>query len=758
MSESIINNPHPTQSEHHTHQITNDITNEGQNTTGPPGATSRQKTHVNRRKRNKRNKRRTQASIRIATLNMNGCHTNNENRTTFEKWAEINATIKKEKIAILALQETHLDQEAVNNLHSIYKKRFNIHNSGLETAPRTSARVAFILNRELINPAKVEIMKLIAGRAIALKIRWKESTTTVINIYAPTRRCDNQSFWKELESRWERAGLPKPDFVLGDFNLTEEPIDRSPPRHDNAAAVDALRDMRRKMEIHDQWRHSYSKAREFTYRATQNQKQIKSRLDRIYTGKNAGKHTFDWKIKPSTVQTNHWMATVRFAPHDTPHIGKGRWYWPITALKDKKLMKEIISRGIKLQEDLQNLNGERENARNPQTLWENFKTDITALAQSSSRAAHYRRIARIKRLNAGRTELLNNPNFDDDEKLRWEEAIIANRIESLEQANSKTQRNLTKARIACHGEKMGGIWSNLSKTKKPRDTIKRLEIPNKDPKNYEVNSRRMAELAREYHYNLQTDEALLPENETENLESIERILKEIPEDQKLPPGEDDPASQLISESTIERAIKSAKNGSAAGLDGCPYELWKELNKRHINATKLNKQSFNIITTLTAIFQDIQIHGVDKKTDFAGRWMCPLYKKKDRSKIENYRPITLLNTDHKLLTKAMSIQLIQSIQKMIHRDQARFIPGRSIFDHIRLTKVMIKYAEAMETNSAIIALDQEKAYDKVNHRYLWKTMEAFRIPATLHNTVRSLYENASTMVVINGELSTRFKVT
>jgi hypothetical protein len=142
----------------------------------------------------------------------------------------------------------------------------------------------------------------------------------------------------------------------------------------------------------------------------------------------------------------------------------------------------------------------------------------------------------------------------------------------------------------------------------------------------------------------------------------------------------------------------------------------------------------------------------------GGWLCPIYKKKDITKIENYRPITLLNTDHKLLTKALSFQLINHIKTMVHLDQASFIPGRSIFNHIRLTKIMIKYAEQMETNGAIIALDQEKAYDKINHLYLWKTLEAFNLPPAFHNTVRTLYKNASTTVTINGELSSRYHVT
>lgn len=138
-------------------------------------------------------------------------------------------------------------------------------------------------------------------------------------------------------------------------------------------------------------------------------------------------------------------------------------------------------------------------------------------------------------------------------------------------------------------------------------------------------------------------------------------------------------------------------------------------------------------------------------------MCPIFKKKDRSKIENYRPITLLNSDYKLLTKALSLQLLDLINEMIHRDQARFIPGRSIYNHIRLTRVMITYTETMEVNRAIIALDQEKAYDKITHRYLWKTLEAFNLLKCFIDTVKALYHDAKTMVAINGELSDPFPV-
>ena len=108
-------------------------------------------------------------------------------------------------------------------------------------------------------------------------------------------------------------------------------------------------------------------------------------------------------------------------------------------------------------------------------------------------------------------------------------------------------------------------------------------------------------------------------------------------------------------------------------------------------------------------------------------MCPIYKEKDPIEISNYRPITLLNTDYKLLTKILTLQLMEQAQSLVHEDQAGFIPKRSIFNHIHLAKAIINYAEIAKEDSAIIALDQEKAYNKIRHDYLWLTLKAFRIP-------------------------------
>ncbi len=90
------------------------------------------------------------------------------------------------------------------------------------------------------------------------------------------------------------------------------------------------------------------------------------------------------------------------------------------------------------------------------------------------------------------------------------------------------------------------------------------------------------------------------------------------------------------------------------MDSCPYELWKMLDEWHYKNTKERKPSFNVVKTITLIFQDIQDNRVHNDTKFATGWICPIYKKKDRTEISNYRPITLLNTDYKLLTKVLAV--------------------------------------------------------------------------------------------------------
>ena len=690
---------------------------------------------------------------------MNGATAPSERMSCIDKWAMINHTIYNKKIAILALQETHLDQQLLEQVNNCFSKKLEIINSKLPDNPHASARVAFVVNKALICPKNLTVTEIVPGRALMLKIKWLESCkTSIVNVYVPHNRNEQTNFWANAITNRRTLHLPLLDFVLGDFNVTEDAIDRIPAHQDDQEAMDALRGLRREWNLLDVWRHTNPATRCFTYHANTNGSPIQSRLDRIYTSQNIAQHVFDWQTKPSSVPTDHWLVKVKFAPRDAPYIGSGRWTWPLYLLEKENLMKKVEERGIQFECNLEKLELENtdRSIANPQTLWRTCKENMASLAKKELRDNYHKLGSRAKAIEKDLKDLLARPDLDTNEEASSNVAFLSSELEHLEKIRAKNQRSKLKANLANHGEHLGGIWSSLSKEKKPRNPILRLKIPESNPPQYKHCTKRIVKLARDHHENQQNDNP--HPNLDERRRFIDEILLAVPESQRLPEPERSPLNWEAQEDTVRQALDIAKDGTAAGLDGCPNELWKKLKLRQNTACKSNRRGFNILKGLTILIRDIQKHRVDEKSNFAEGWMCPLFKKKDLTDIRNYHPITVLNTDYKLLTKVLALQLIEHADTLIHKDQAGFIPRRSIFNHIRLAKAIISYTNIVEEDRAIIALDQEKAYDRIHHNYLWKVLETFHILAPFIKTVKALYSFAYTRVTINSVLSEPFQVT
>jgi hypothetical protein len=115
-------------------------------------------------------------------------------------------------------------------------------------------------------------------------------------------------------------------------------------------------------------------------------------------------------------------------------------------------------------------------------------------------------------------------------------------------------------------------------------------------------------------------------------------------------------------------------------------------------------------------------------------------------------------DYKLMSKVLTAKLSMVAPEIIHKVQAGFMKGRSIFGHIKTIQAVTEYAETIENwDGLIVALDQEKAYNKIRHNYLWKTLENFNLPKSFIETTKTLYKGAETKIMINGFLSSPYKV-
>ncbi|KAF5376294.1 hypothetical protein D9615_008538 [Tricholomella constricta] len=730
----------------------------------PPQAQPTQAEHPGpnrsqRRAQERLSRKNTKAAIRIASLNIRGYRTAGDSRSG-TKWLHVNQLLRDKKIGILAVQETHLTEERRDELEKLFSKRMKIFISKDPDNPTGRAGIAIVLNKEITNITGAKMTEIVPGRAIMIQTNWhKAEKITILAIYAPvlTRANENAEFWKTIKEFFIEHPRIKVDLLTGDFNVVEDMIDRLPVHNDPLEAVEELRELRNLLGLVDGWRttHPTTKAYTFLQDATASQ----SRLDRIYTSPEILQSAREWMIEHSGVPgTDHKLVSVQVAHQNAPWIGKGRWSIPAHILKDKIFIKTMKSEGRKAIVEAGRLKDTRTAESNPQTVYAAFKSKIMQTARQRDKAIIPKIEKQLREFQDALSRVHEDESLDEDEKA-IAAADIESKTRSLQQRKHDNKRKRTAVRNRLEGETICKYWTKSNKEAKPRDLIyalrKNVQDQHNQPPTYETNSKKMADLGKSYHESLQSADDHPPalDKQTATQEVLDCLTKTTSESQKRE------LADGISRDEIKEAIKKAKNDTAAGLDGATNELWKALKNKYDEDSKIeDPNAFDVVDLLGLVFNDILEHGITQSSSFAEGWMCPLYKKNDKNDIANYRPITCLNTDYKLYTKCLAIRLADVAPDLIHPSQAGFIPGRRITDQTKLIRLMMQYAESTKQNGLIVALDQEKAYDKIDHQYLWQTLTKFEIPEKFINTVKSLYENAETQIMINGFRSSPWKIT
>lgn len=90
---------------------------------------------------------------------------------------------------------------------------------------------------------------------------------------------------------------------------------------------------------------------------------------------------------------------------------------------------------------------------------------------------------------------------------------------------------------------------------------------------------------------------------------------------------------------------------------------------------------------------------------------------------NYRPIALLNGDHKIITKVLATRLKKkNISPIIHPNQTGFVPGRWSFNNIRLLLNTMYSSYGKEAKIAMLSLDTQKVFDQIEWFYIFETLK------------------------------------
>ncbi|KAJ7172885.1 Endonuclease/exonuclease/phosphatase, partial [Mycena crocata] len=604
--------------------------------------------------------------VKVSALNINGRYM----RGREDKWPHINRLMFDEKIGVLAVGETHLTEEQVDEIQaqSMGRNRLRVFNSTDIEHPNRGG-IALVLNKDITNTENIGIRRLVPGRAILATIPWHGTLTlTALAVYAPADSpASNQAFWEELRNLWLTENLPIPDMLLGDMNIVPDALDRLPHRADDAGATSAKADLNRIFELKDGWRLTNPETKAYTYSHGIG---THSRIDRIEVSPTLFKNCRYWEISDAAGDlTDHRLISVTVCAPGAPYIGRGRYAIPLFLMNDTKFIEFAVSTGASMFEI-----EEDDSTGDLQTRFKNFKDRVRDFAKARAALMVGALEEKRKKLQAERKKVLERPQPETgtaEVKSARENAIEAvkldRQIDKIVSRQRARKKMSTKVRYKVELDTITKFSVRVNKDVTPRDTISILRRTDVTPEICMKRSDKMSELARDYHNDLQYDES--ESDPIQKKLDIRTVLDEMGRPEMVPGMET--LAEEMAEEDIVKALKASASGKAPGVDGIPTEFWAKLCEMYMAETKKRKEAddrageagpteatplFDIILLLKRIYNDIERRGITQGTDFAKGWMCPIYKKKDVTDIANYRPITVLNTDYKIFTKALTLKL------------------------------------------------------------------------------------------------------
>ncbi len=184
---------------------------------------------------------------------------------------------------------------------------------------------------------------------------------------------------------------------------------------------------------------------------------------------------------------------------------------------------------------------------------------------------------------------------------------------------------------------------------------------------------------------------------------------------------------------LEKALQSMECGKAPGLDGLSVDFyksfWPEVGPDLLEVLKESLASGRLPTSCRRAILTL------------------LPKKGDLNDIKNWRPVSLLCNNYKLFSKVLANRLGEVLVRVIHPDQTYCVPGRRIVDNIYFIRDVLDLGKGLNLDFGILSLDQEKAFDRVEHKYLWDVLEAFGFSFNFISMFKVLYSDVESTFLI-----------
>jgi hypothetical protein len=607
---------------------------------------------------------------------------------------------------ILALQETYLIDDSTISWcgKHIFTRAESIHSAGCITfLPET---VKIVEKRDIDDYGHGHV-GVIEGLGDKLMI--------VVNIYAPVRSLTNQqvNFYESLERLIEEFEMKyvihEPNLlVMGDLNLPLE-LDMINNASEKARAK-RLAEYFNSLGLTDCWKKDDKR---ITLKGGH------SRLDRIlYRIQGEVKETLiiDWTFTKS----DHSMVNLTLEDK-LPRVKSRRTVslptYILESLDDKQ----------KVREGMLEFKNMIEAGWDSHTKLEFLKTGLRTVVGEVIKQRNKREREELESIQI---ELERKMTYSGTISLRAMEAklneieILFARRNSILEAKCETMAAKAKTRWFHEGEKSSKYFLNIIRKRGAVTDINELVVNG----NVITNDTEIKAEVSAFYKKLYEQGGNANNIDQDFFSHVSKIPAEVANALTTP----------LLENEILQTLKTCSD-SAPGPDGIPYAYYRHL---------------------WDIFGDIITQSW--KESLATKALPPSHRSsilrllpkegKDLTKLNNWRPITLSNCDHKIITKCYAKRITEILSSFLHPNQTAYLPGKQIQDNLRLLDIINKTAD----DPIIVALDAKKAFDSVTHEYIRRVLEEYGL-ANFIPIFDLLYSDQKVSIAINGDVIQGYEI-
>ena len=462
---------------------------------------------------------------------------------------------------------------------------------------------------------------------------------------------------------------------------------------------------------------------EYTY-ISSTQTKVKSRIDYILVTDEL--LNFCKSVSILTAPVPDHKGVVLHLKTENMQRGKGYWKLNVSVLKEEEYktgIKQLIFETYKEYRDISN----------ERLIWDLCKIRIKEYSIKYCCKRAKKRKCKIQLIQQELKKIEENIKENPSEETQHKHRQLKSDLEVLLLEKAAGAQIRARAEWTETGEKSTKYFLNLETQRQNKNVISTL----RGKTNKLVHSAEdILNECKEFYKDLYQSNKPSKEDIQQYLADIEKV--ELNEEEKQA------CDVMITGKECKEALINMKKGKSPGIDGLPVEFYLtfwEILEAHL--IRVYNEAFT--EQELSYSQNLAV-------------LTLLHKKGDKTNLQNYRPVSLLNSDYKILAAVLSRRLHKVLNRIISPDQTGYVKQRSMTHSLRLLQDIIEDANSCNKGCILLCLDFKKAFDSLEWEFMFEVLEKhYKFGGNFIQWVQTLYKSPRACVKNNGYISEDFYI-